>query len=180
MSAQLLTTALAAKTLATPSGGGAKREKVTSFKEAVLNRPFFWILVAGGITFLLIKAGKNITEAFKKWQSNKDFNQEFKEKIQIKPLSYTEQQYLIYANSLYDAFVGVGTNLERVASVMSKMKSDADVLALIKAYGTRDGGTYWWSPDMTLIEQIPYDMDSSDITKYVNNPLQANGVTYRF
>ena len=46
---------------------------------------------------------------------------------------------------------------------MSQIRNDLDVLKLIEVYDTRDGGTYWWSPDMTLIEQIPYDMTDSEI-----------------
>jgi len=60
------------------------------------------------------------------------------------------------------------------------MKSDTDVLELIKAYGTRDGGAYWYTPKMTLVEQVPYDLTDSEIATYVNAPLIANGVSYRF
>ena len=60
------------------------------------------------------------------------------------------------------------------------MKNNLDVLKLVEVYGTKDGGSYFWTPKMTLIEQIPYDMTDAEIETYVNGPLRANRITYQF
>ena len=60
------------------------------------------------------------------------------------------------------------------------MKNNLDVLKLVEVYGTKDGGYYFWTPKMTLIEQIPYDMTDAEIETYVNAPLRAKSITYQF
>lgn len=180
MSAQLLTTALAAKTLSS-SDGSPKREKVTSLKEAVLNRPFFWLLVVGGVGFLLYKAGKSWGASVKEWLKGRDYEKEYKEKAQIMKLSYTPTQYKALADSMYSAFVGDGwtpTDEDRIASVMSQMKNDLDVLELIKVYGKRDVG--FFDPEATMIEQLNAELDEKYKEKYVNSILRKNKVNYQF
>lgn len=151
-----------------------------TIKESIASKPLAWFIIAGGVGFLLYKAGKGLSTSVKEWLKGRDFLKEYNNKQKQMKLSYTATQYKVYADSLFDAFVGPGTSLDRIKLVFSAMKNDLDVLELIKSYGTRDGGTYWWSPKMTLIEQIPYDMTDAEITSYINMPLKANGVTYQF
>lgn len=151
-----------------------------NIKESIASKPLAWFIIAGGVGFLLYKAGKGVAGAFSEWWKGLDFTKEYNKKKQAMNPSYTVTQYKVFADTLFDAFSGPGTDEERVKSVFQKMKNDLDVLELIKAYGTRDGGTYWYSPKMTLIEQIPYDLTDSDIATYVNLPLRSNGVTYQF
>ena len=151
-----------------------------TFKESVFNKPVTWLIITGVVGFFVIKYSKNVAAAFKKWQKGKDIKKERDALAKTQSLTYPISQYQIFATSLYDAFVGGGTDNDRVKSVMSQIRNDLDVLKLIEVYDTRDGGTSWWSPDMTLIEQIPYDMTDSEIETYVNGPLRSNGVTYKF
>lgn len=152
----------------------------STIKESIAMKPLAWLIIAGGVGFVIYKAGKGLSASFKEWLKGRDFNQELNQKSKAKAPTYTATQYKIYADNLFDAFVGSGTDESRIRTVFSAMKSDTDVLELIKAYGTRDGGAYWWDPKMTLIEQIPYDLTDSEIATYVNAPLIANGVSYRF
>jgi hypothetical protein len=156
------------------------KERPGTIKQSIAMKPIAWLLIAGAVGFVVVKAGKGVSEAFKKWQNNRDLAQEKNQLEKTQSLSYPETQYRAYANSLFDAFVGFGTNLPRIQSVFNAMKNNLDVLKLIEVYGTRDGGTYWWSPKMTLIEQIPYDMKDSDIETYINKPLRNKGITYQF
>lgn len=156
------------------------KNKPSTIKESIAMKPLAWLIIAGGVGFVIYKAGKGLSAALKEFLKGRDFNQELSQKSKIKAPTYTATQFKIYADNLFDAFVGPGTDETRIRAVFSAMKSDTDVLELIKAYGTRDGGAYWYSPKMTLIEQIPYDMTDSEIATYVNGPLIANGVTYRF
>lgn len=156
------------------------KQNPSTIKESVAIKPIAWLFIAGAIGFVIIKAGKGVAEAFKKWQGNRDIVQEKNELEKTQSLSYPISQYQIFAGSLYDAFEGSATNEARIKTVFSQMKNNLDVLKLVEVYGTRDGGAYLWTPKMTLIEQIPYDMTDSEIETYVNQPLRSNGITYQF
>jgi hypothetical protein len=156
------------------------KEKPSTLKESVAMKPIAWLLIAGVVGFVIVKAGKGVSEAFKKWQNGRDLAKEKNQLEKTQKLSYPVSQYQIFAGSLYDAFEGSFTNEERIKSVFSQMKNNLDVLKLIEVYGSRDGGAYLWSPKMTLIEQIPYDMEDSEIETYINAPLRARGITYQF
>jgi hypothetical protein len=156
------------------------KDKPSTIRESIAMKPLAWLIIAGGVGFVIYKAGKGLSAAFKEFLKGRDFNQELANKSKTRPATYTATQYKIYADNLFDAFTGPGTDESRVRAVFAAMKSDTDVLELIKAYGTRDGGAYWYSPKMTLIEQIPYDLTDSEIATYVNAPLTANGVSYKF
>ena len=152
----------------------------STIKESVALKPIAWLLIAGAVGFIVVKAGKGVAEAFRKWQAGRDIVKEKNQLEKTQNLSYTISQYQIFAGSLYDAFQGTGTDEARIKSVFSQMKNNLDVLKLIEVYGTRDGGAYFWTPKMTLIEQIPYDMENSEIETYVNAPLRAKSITYQF
>ena len=156
------------------------KQNPSTIKESVALKPIAWLFIAGAIGFIIVKAGKSVSEAFKKWQGNRDIVQEKNELEKTQSLSYPISQYQIFAGSLYDAFEGSATNEARIKTVFSQMKNNLDVLKLVEVYGTRDGGAYLWTPKMTLIEQIPYDMTDSEIETYVNQPLRSNGITYQF
>lgn len=175
------TALLAAGAYAAGKGkGNTVKERPSTLQQSVAMKPIAWLLIAGAVGFVIYKGGKSVSEAFKKWQANRDLEKEKNQLEKTQSLSYPETQYRAYANSLFDAFVGFNTNLPRIQAVFNAMKNNLDVLKLIEVYGTRDGGTYWWSPQMTLIEQIPYDMTDSEIETYINKPLRNKGITYQF
>ena len=175
------TALLAAGAYAAGKGkGNTAKDKPSTLQQSVAMKPIAWLLIAGAVGFVIYKGGKGVSEAFKKWQANRDLEKEKNQLEKTQSLSYPETQYRAYANSLFDAFVGFNTNLPRIQSVFNAMKNNLDVLKLIEVYGSRDGGTYWWSPNMTLIEQIPYDMTDSEIETYINKPLRNKGITYQF
>ena len=160
--------------------GNTPKERPSTLEQSVAMKPIAWLLIAGAVGFVVYKGGKGVSEAFKKWQANRDLEKEKNQLEKNLKLSYPITQYKIFADNIFDAFVGPLTNEERVRGVMSQMKNNLDVLKLIEVYGVRDGGAYWWTPKMSLIEQIPYDMEAPEIETYVNKPLRANRVTYQF
>ena len=161
-------------------GDQTMKQNPSTIKESVAIKPIAWLLIAGAVGFVVVKAGKGVAEAFRKWQGNRDIAKEKNQLEKTQSLSYPISQYQIFAGSLYDAFVGTGTDETRIKSVFSQMKNNLDVLKLVEVYGTKDGGSYFWTPKMTLIEQIPYDMTDAEIETYVNAPLRANRITYQF
>jgi hypothetical protein len=90
--------------------------------------------------------------------------------------SYGAQQYLNFAESLFTAMDGVGTNEAGIKRVMDQMKTYDDVLALIQAYGRRKWSKWEiWDLNpkpLTLAEALESELSASEINTFVNNPLR--------
>jgi hypothetical protein len=90
--------------------------------------------------------------------------------------TYGAQQYLNFAESLYTAMDGVGTNEAGIKRVMDQMKTYDDVLALIQAYGKRKWSKWEiWDLNpkpLTLAEALESELSASEINTFVNNPLR--------
>ena len=123
----------------------------------------------GGTIFLLVK-GKQILQNIKNKQKELDLSSDIK--ATGKKLSYPESQYQIFADTLYTAMDGLGTNYEIVAGVMYKMKNDADILKVIQKFGQKEG--------YSLAEWINDDMEEADKSMYVNQILAKKGIKIRF
>lgn len=92
--------------------------------------------------------------------------------IDRKNLSYDENQYQTFANVLYKAMKGAGTDENAVKDVFSQMLTRSDVLKLISVFGVKDGEN--------LGEWINDDFSSSAKETYVNKVLEVNSVNYKF
>ena len=96
--------------------------------------------------------------------------------------TYGATQYLNFADTLFNAMNGTGTNEESIKRVMASMKTYDDVLALITAYGKRKWNVWeFWDINpqpMTLAEALESELSTSDIEKYVNIPLDKTGFKF--
>ena len=85
------------------------------------------------------------------------------------------------AEQLYSALFSWGTDESTIFGIIGQLVNDADMLALINAFGskradvTEAGGLMWW----TLPEYIRKDMSTSDISK-LNNILSLKAIAFRF
>lgn len=90
--------------------------------------------------------------------------------------TYGAQQYLNFAESLFTAMDGVGTNEAGIKRVMEQMKTYDDVLAIIQAYGKRKWSKWeLWDLNpkpMTLAEALESELSASEINTFVNTPLR--------
>lgn len=90
--------------------------------------------------------------------------------------TFGAQQYLNFAESLFTAMDGVGTNEAGIKRVMEQMKTYDDVLALIQAYGRRKWSKWeLWDLNpkpMTLAEALESELSASEINTFVNTPLR--------
>lgn len=143
--------------------------------------PVVSIIGGGALAFITFRVVKNVI---------------FKEKIPVLPIippvpveptepgqkkyTYLAQQYADFAQSLFDAMSGPGTDEEAIRRIMARMQTKADVLALIVAYGRRKLTTpYGWSSDpMTLNQSFVYELETEDLETYVNAPIRKTG--YKF
>jgi hypothetical protein len=86
-------------------------------------------------------------------------------------LFYSESEYTQFANKLYRAMNGIGTDEKSIYEVFEAMRSKADVLKLIQVFGVRDSET--------LEEWMAGDLSSGEIRK-INLILSKNGINYTF
>lgn len=86
-------------------------------------------------------------------------------------LTYKESEYKQFADRLFNAMDGVGTNEQAIYDVFGKMKTKADVLKLIAVYGVKD--------DETLSQWLYGDLSTSEIAT-VNNILSTQQIDYQF
>jgi len=97
-----------------------------------------------------------------------------------KKYTYLAQQYADFAQTIADASSGAGTDETAIKSVFDKLKTKADVLALIDAYGRRAISTpYGWDTEpMNLSQTLKYELSADDLEIYVNAPMRKTG--YKF
>lgn len=86
-------------------------------------------------------------------------------------LSYSTSEYNSMAARIYAAVKGPGTDEDTIYAQFNKLKTKADLLRLIAAFGTKD--------EMTLSEWLADDLNNSEINK-VNNILANSGIDYSF
>jgi hypothetical protein len=92
--------------------------------------------------------------------------------------TYGAQQYKDFADNLFTAMEYSGTDEKAIQSIMLKMKTYDDVLALIDAYGTRSLHTFAFPEDYTLAQALYSELNATELKTYVNIPLKQTG--YQF
>lgn len=125
-------------------------------------------IVALLIVIIIAKNCNSIIDAVR----NRNLNKELNKTIDSANLSYTDDQYDVFAQKLYNALNGWGTDEETIQSVFAQMNTRDDVLKLISTFGIKDGET--------LSEWLSGDLSQSDMDKYVNNVLQVKSINYSF
>lgn len=92
--------------------------------------------------------------------------------------SYSKQQMIDYANKLFTAMDGEGTDEDAVDSVFKAMNNDLDILNLIQEFGTR-AGTSWFASSTP--DDLGTWLAGDGITERVNNILKTKTqITKRF
>ncbi len=112
-----------------------------------------------------------------------EMEQLLKKNLQLPPdqqqlATVTPAQMKIYANNLFTAMDGAGTDWDAIKSVIDAMNSDVDILNLIQAFGTK-AGTSWFAsstPD-DLATWFAGDGVTSDVNKILDTKTK---ITYRF
>jgi len=96
----------------------------------------------------------------------------------VKP-TYTEGQYMLFADRIYTAGIDAffGTDEDAIYSVFGNMKNDLDVNKLIQAFGERR--IEFSMRKATLGAFLSSELDSEEMNK-INNILSTKGIKYRF
>lgn len=133
------------------------------------------LLIGGGIvgTIFVIRKINQIIGGVKSGITQAQQTQEIQTFANVgQQASYPDSQYINFADALYSAMDGWGTDEEAVQQVFQAMNNDIDVLKLTKAFGTRDG--------YSLSVWIGDDFDAEDKDTYINSILRRKDIKYQF
>lgn len=103
-------------------------------------------------------------------------------KQNIKP-SYSDSQYSTWANQLFAAMDGYGSDFSPIIRVFINMKNNADVLKLLAAYGIREISSGNWNPEPnfkgTLTAALTNQLNAKEIAE-INIALAKRAITIKF
>lgn len=94
-------------------------------------------------------------------------------------LSYPLSNYSTYADEIETAMQYMGTYPDVIYGVMEKMKTNGDVLQLIKSFGSRDIYFFGGANNFTLPQAISDELSEGWITE-INELFASKGIAYRF
>lgn len=85
-----------------------------------------------------------------------------------KKASFNQTQFLGFADKLYVAMKGIGTDFDAIEFVFKQLKSDTDIYKLIEAFGVRDGETLaqWLTGELSTNEQFKLNQITSKYAAY--------------
>lgn len=137
-----------------------------------------------------VKYAKKIAREAKSREAVKESKDTLKDlqKEGIKP-SYSDSQYLAWAQSLQQQFDGCGTGTDKLSGIYSNMKNDADINKLIVAYGTRTVdkcglGTGDFSGELTSTMAYKFSGVEGALNPYavtiINSYFGKRGMKFRF
>lgn len=145
------------------------------------------VAIVGGVGFIAYKIYKKIQQSNEEKGSKQENSQAQSEldkliKKGIKP-TYQQSQYSSYANTLWEAMDGYGTNEDLIMRVFANLKNDADFLSLSKAYGIRTVSSGVGNPEPnyrgTLSGALASELENSKI-RDINASMSKKGITYKF
>lgn len=139
----------------------------STLSQSIFAKPLTWLVIIGVAAYFGNKLIKKITAAKPIEDVKDDVTQLRKKQVP----SYTDGQYNQYAQVLFSAMDGVGTDEEAIFRVMRYMKKDIDVAKLIVAFGVKG--------DNTLGAWLQDDLSSTDMEQ-VNKILANKGIKYQF
>lgn len=109
-----------------------------------------------------------------KWIKNSDSNKWLRNQSKLISkgnLSYELTDYQNFANKLYNAMKGLGTDEDTIFMVFNQMGNIDDIRQLVNSFGLQG--------DKTLQQWLLSELSKSDLAR-VNNILKAKSINYSF
>jgi hypothetical protein len=126
----------------------------------VRNKYFWWII--GGISTVVVLYV--LIRMIVKYAPQSSITDDIK--VEKSNLTFPEAQYPLFADQLFNAMDGAGTDEDAVVSVVLKMKNADDWNMLVKSYGTRTLQAFWITThEGTLLSALRSELGASDIKK---------------
>lgn len=143
--------------------------------------------VVGGILYggyKLMHAPKEIKQSQGSRQEDRAVNSEYDKLVKAgKNPTLSTSQMIQYANQLFAAMDGYGTDEKAVISILSNVKNQTDLLGIIKAYGVRtlSSGRLNPEPDFTgtLGASLSTELSRTWLDS-LNAILTKKGITQKF
>lgn len=157
------------------------RQKSKNFFEKYQELP---IVAQIGIPVGLFLLGRSVISSVKAGQIQQQYttatNTEATQwQQQGQGLSYPLSQYMTWADQLETDMQYMGTYPDDIYSIMEKMKTNGDVLQLIKAFGKRDIYFFGGANNFTLPQALTDELSEGWITE-INELFSSKGIVYRF
>lgn len=143
-----------------------------------------WILVAIVAVIVIRKIWKKVSESIE----HKKLVERMGKDIDTSELSYSEAQYLQFAQTVFEALNDKtsgfwGVDQQKIYEVYKNMKNTSDVLKLHDAFGTRTIDASWTlmgaDGSYTLSGALPKLLTKSQLRE-VNSILAENGVNFQY
>lgn len=142
-----------------------------------------WILIGIVAVIVIRKIWKKVSESIDRKRLVDKMNQD----IVAEELTFTDAQYLQFAQSVYEALNDKssgfwGVDQKKIYEVYRQMKTPSDILKLHDAFGTREIDTAWTlgaDGSYTLSAALPRLLTKGQLRK-VNSILRENGVNFSY
>lgn len=141
---------------------GGKKKMIIGIAVAIL------VLV---IAIVIVFKYKDIKNLIIDKTANQKLVDEANTTIKVEDISITQDQFHTYAQKLYKAMKGAGTDEKAIYEVFEAMNSRSDVQQLIKTFGVKDGEN--------LAEWLYDDLGAGDI-EHINAILATKSINYQF
>lgn len=141
---------------------GEKKKMIIGIAAAIL------VLV---IAIVIVFKYKDIKNLILDKAANQKLVDEANTTIKVEDISITQDQFHTYAQKLYKAMKGAGTDEKAIYEVFEAMNSRSDVQQLIKTFGVKDGEN--------LAEWLYDDLSAGDI-EHINAILATKSINYQF
>ena len=138
---------------------------------AALSKIDFNFIIKAGIVIIALIFGIVLFNKIVYKSRNKKIIKDLDEDIVVNKLSYPLSYYGIWAEDIYNAVEGMGTNEQAIFDVFNKVKNKDDVLQLISSFGVKDGET--------LSQWIIGDLGDDDKAT-LNRLLSDKNINYQF
>lgn len=142
-----------------------------------------WVAVAIVAFFVIRKIWRKISESIDRKKLVEKMNQDIVET----ELSFSNAQYLQFAQSVYEALNDKtsgfwGVDQVKIYEVYRQMKNPSDILKLHDAFGTREIDTAWTmgaDGSYTLAAALPRLLTKGQLRE-LNSILRENGVNFSY
>lgn len=146
--------------------------KVPSLKIPALSKGQLYTIAIMAVVIIVVIVLVCVNYSkIKSWIQDKKEENELAKDIDTSNVSISSSMMRQYADRLYTAMKGMGTDEDTIYDVFGNFTTTDEVLQLIKVFGTRD--------DMTLPQWIVDELTTKE-RKKLNTILTNKGVTYQF
>ena len=143
--------------------------------------------ILAGVGFVVYKVVKGVKDSGKTKGSRKEDNAVNNDLDKLitagKGPTMNQSQMIGFANQLFQAMDGYGTNEESIISIFGKVKNEADVLGIIKSYGIKDLSSGRFNPEPNLKGTLREHL-SAELSQYwmdaLNKVMAIKKISTRF